>query len=193
MTANDAIKKIKIMLGIEKMQEQKSLADGTIVEANPAFEVGAQLSVVGEDGAMVPAPEGQHTLEDGVVVKVDAAGVITEIMEAEPVEAAKEEEKMEEIKEEVKVEEEMEVEPMVVAEVTQEIVSEIVEAIAPMVQDIVAMKEEIVEMKKQFAKFSAEPAAKPVKNNFNEVSTSVDKRLAVLAELRKQNKTKQTK
>lgn len=186
MTANEAIRKIKLALGLEKFAEQSSLADGTIIEANPALEIGAQLSIVGEDGALTPGPEGQHQLEDGRIVVLDAAGVIVEIMEAVAEEAAEDkeevkEEKMEEMPAEEIVEEAVDM-------VTEDLISAIVEAIQPMVQEMAKMKEEVVEMKQKFAAFSAEPAAKPVKNNFNAVATPTDKRLEILAQLRKTSK-----
>lgn len=192
MNAQDAIKKIKLMLGIEKFSEQKSLVDGTQVEANPAFEVGAQLSVVAEDG-LVPAPEGQHQLEDGLLLTVDAAGVIVEVSEVVSEDLEKEEEEMSEDedkdKEKMEKEEKEEMEEEVVEEITQDIVSEIVQVIAPLVEDIVKIKEDIEEFKKdfsaKFAKFSEEPAGKPVKNNFSAASSLVDKRIEKLAEIRK--------
>lgn len=189
MTANDAIKKIKLMLGIEKFSEQKSLIDGTLIEANPAFEVGAQLSVVAEDG-LVPAPEGQHQTEDGMLLTVDAAGVIVEISEVVSEDLEKEEEEMSEDEDKEKMEDKEEkMEEEVVEEITEDIVSEIVQVIAPLVEDIVKIKEDIEEFKKdfsaKFAKFSEEPAGKPVKNNFSAANTLVDKRIEKLAEIRK--------
>jgi hypothetical protein len=60
-----------------------------------ALEIGAALSVVGEDGEIVAAPDGQHELESGEIVRTEE-GVIVEILEAEPVDAEEEEEKIEE-------------------------------------------------------------------------------------------------
>ena len=70
------------------------LVDGTIVRYD-ALEVGAALSVVGEDGEIVAAPNGDHELESGEIVRTEE-GVIVEILEAEPVDAEEEEEKIEE-------------------------------------------------------------------------------------------------
>jgi hypothetical protein len=66
------------------------LVDGTIVRYD-ALEVGAALSVVGEDGEIVAAPDGQHELESGEIVRTEE-GVIVEILEpeAEPVDAEEE-------------------------------------------------------------------------------------------------------
>jgi hypothetical protein len=63
------------------------LADGTIVSFDK-LEVGGKLSVVTPDGE-IPAPVGEHELEDGTIVVVLEEGVIAEIkapeMEAEEV------------------------------------------------------------------------------------------------------------
>jgi hypothetical protein len=88
---------IKKLLFSEKTAEafvDAKLVDGTIVRYD-ALEVGAALSVVGEDGEIVAAPDGQHELESGEIVRTEE-GVIVEILEAEPVDAEEEEEKIEE-------------------------------------------------------------------------------------------------
>jgi hypothetical protein len=83
MTAQEAIAKIKIMLGTEKpAQEFKEakLADGvTIVTWEGELE-GAELMIVSEEGK-IPAPDGDHTLESGEVVTV-ADGKVTSVTEA---------------------------------------------------------------------------------------------------------------
>ena len=56
-----------------------TLVDGTKVEAEGDFEVGKPLFVITEAGERVPAPEGEHTTDSGIVVVVDAEGVITGI------------------------------------------------------------------------------------------------------------------
>ena len=53
------------------------LADGTIVSFDK-LEVGGKLSVVTPDGE-IPAPIGEHELEDGTIVVVLEEGVIAEI------------------------------------------------------------------------------------------------------------------
>lgn len=50
------------------------LADGTEIEVEE-LEVGKPVMVGGS-----PAPEGKHTLQDGTVISVDAAGIITEVV-----------------------------------------------------------------------------------------------------------------
>lgn len=79
------LSKIETILSGEKpleMAKEAKLQDGTIVASPSAeFEVGAELFVISEEGA-VPAPDGEHTLEDGTIVVV-SEGKITEIKEYE--------------------------------------------------------------------------------------------------------------
>ena len=86
------IKKLLFSETEEKFEDAK-LVDGTIVRYE-SLEIGAALSVVGEDGEIVPAPDGEHELESGDIVRTEG-GVIVEIMTPEPVaEEAEQEEEM---------------------------------------------------------------------------------------------------
>lgn len=86
MEAQEAIKRIKIALGMEKPEQEfkeAKLADGvTIVTWEGELE-GAELMLVTEEGK-IPAPDGSHTLESGEIVTVADGKVIS-------VESAKEE------------------------------------------------------------------------------------------------------
>ena len=88
------IKKLLFSETEEKFEDAK-LVDGTIVRYE-SLEIGAALSVVGEDGEVVPAPDGEHELESGDIVRTEG-GVIVEIMSPEPVAEEAEEEKEEEM------------------------------------------------------------------------------------------------
>jgi len=88
------IKKLLFSEAEEKFEDAK-LVDGTIVRYE-SLEIGAALSVVGEDGEVVPAPDGEHELESGDIVRTEG-GVIVEIMSPEPVEEEAEEEVEEEM------------------------------------------------------------------------------------------------
>lgn len=83
------IKKLLFSETEEKFEDAK-LVDGTIVRYE-SLEIGAALSVVGEDGEIVPAPDGEHELESGDIVRTEG-GVIVEIMTPEPVEEEAEQE-----------------------------------------------------------------------------------------------------
>ena len=91
---------IKKLLFSETTQEafvDAKLVDGTIIRYE-SLEIGATLSVVGEDGEIVSAPDGQHELESGEIVRTEE-GIIVEILEpeAEEVEEEAEDEKEEEM------------------------------------------------------------------------------------------------
>lgn len=92
MEANEAIKRIKIALGMEKPEQEfkeAKLADGvTIVTWEGELE-GAELMLITEEGK-IPAPDGSHTLESGEIVTV-ADGKVTSV------ESAKEEEEEAEV------------------------------------------------------------------------------------------------
>lgn len=100
MNAKEALTEIKKLLfaennKIEFALTEGKLEDGTLVKYDLEK---AEIYVVGEDGADVPAPVGEHKLESGEVIVVTEAGKIAEVKkaEAEPkveveVEAAKQE------------------------------------------------------------------------------------------------------
>lgn len=79
------IKGVQLSEVIEvKMAMEGVLADGTMVATpNEAFEVGAELYVIDSDGNPQPAPDGEHTLDNGMVL-VSVGGFITEVTEVAP-------------------------------------------------------------------------------------------------------------
>jgi hypothetical protein len=93
------IKKLLFSETTEEAFVDAKLIDGTIIRYE-SLEIGAALSVVGEDGEIVAAPDGQHELESGEVVRTEE-GVIVEVLEPEAEEEAKDEEKEEEMSAEV--------------------------------------------------------------------------------------------
>jgi hypothetical protein len=78
--------------------EDAKLQDGSIVRIEPAIEVGATVVVIGEDGETVPAPDAEHELESGVIIRTEG-GVVVEVLEPEaaPEEAEEVEEEMAEV------------------------------------------------------------------------------------------------
>ena len=90
------IKKLLFSETTEEAFVDAKLVDGTIVRVEPALEIGASVAVIGEDGETVPAPDGEHELESGEVVRTEG-GVIVEIMTPEPVEEEAGEDKEEEM------------------------------------------------------------------------------------------------
>ena len=82
MKANEAIKQIKTLLGLEVKLAQMKLADGVTTLEADAFEAGNEVSIVTEDGN-VPLPIGEYTLENGQVLYVEQEGIIKEVKEAQ--------------------------------------------------------------------------------------------------------------
>jgi len=121
------------------------LADGTMVNIEPALEVGAVVTVEVE-GEVAPMPNGEYPLADGTVVTV-AEGAITDIKEVE----AEEEEAME-----------TEATPEPVAEtVTEAKIRKIIESTETVFNEQFAkLTEELETVKAEFAKYKEEADTK---------------------------------
>jgi len=93
MDATKTLNKIMVALGMNQEEAtqvnlaEMKLEDGTMVEAE-TFEAGQSVFVITEDKERMAMPEGSYTLEDGKVMVVDAAGVITDVMESQTEEEA---------------------------------------------------------------------------------------------------------
>jgi hypothetical protein len=99
MNAKEALQEIKNLLFTENSKEKFALTDGKLEDGTAVkydLESG-EIYVVGQDGANMPAPVGEHKLESGEVIVVVEEGKIAEVKKAESepkveveVEAAKE-------------------------------------------------------------------------------------------------------
>ena len=153
MNLNEVFKKIEMALtsneeeAVEVQFASMRLANGVMLEAE-AFEAGQNVFLIGEDDEKVPAPVGEHELEDGRMLIITEEGIIAEIREAaaEAVEAEEqEEEKQEMAEEEIVVEAPEEVAPEL-----EQIVEAVVEAVAPALEEV---KEQVEEMKRMFEEY----------------------------------------
>lgn len=151
MNALDAIKQIRIMLGVDQVVEtaaiqmaKATLVDGTEVEVEGDFEVGKQLSVLTAEGP-IPAPEGVHETTEGLVVTVDAQGVITNIEEKEVEEVAAES-----------------------TELSEDFVKQIVDIIDNRFNEL---NNKLQNLNQEFSAFKNEPAGKKITNNLNETNS----------------------
>ncbi len=119
------------------------LADGTMVNIDPALEVGAMVTVEVE-GEVAPMPNGEYPLADGTVVTV-MEGAITDIKEVEAEE-----------------EEAMETEATPKAEtVTEAKIRKIIESTETVFNEQIAkLTEELETVKTEFAKYKAEADTK---------------------------------
>ena len=99
MNAKEALQEIKKLLFTENSKQEFALTDGKLEDGTAIkydLESG-EIYVVGQDGANMPAPVGEHKLESGEVIVVVEEGKIAEVKKAESepkveveVEAAKE-------------------------------------------------------------------------------------------------------
>ena len=103
----DLKNRIRVALGLDaetKLAVQEKLVDGTIVVSEAEMlEVGADISVLGEDGMTTLLAPGNYELENGTKIMVEVEGVIAEIEVAEVEEEVVEE--TPEVEEEVEEEE----------------------------------------------------------------------------------------
>ena len=196
MTVNDAISKLRVMLGaateevkevVETKMAEATLVDGTEVYTEGELQAGAILFVrAGEDASEDPfAPEGKHETTDGLLITVGESGEITNVEEK-----SGEEESVSE------AEESFEEEEVVVEEKKEFDVEGLLEGIAgmlePYTEEIKELKEELSVLTSRFNEVADEPAAKKVSNTFskeaiNKQSTSEARfeRLVALRQSRK--------
>lgn len=148
----------------EKKFVESTLIDGTVViNDEEVLEIGQKLYVVTEDGR-IDAPEGEHETVEGIIVTVDAEGIISDIKEKEEIET----------------------------EVEEVAVSEVVEAftlaIESLKSEIVSLRNDNNELKENFRKFSNQPAATPImdrKGFKSEAANNKATKMDRLAELRR--------
>ena len=199
MTVNDAITKLRVMLGASseevietpvQMEEDKkeeevsttmaeaTLVDGTMVYTEGELAVGATLYVSTEEEEDPFAPAGLHETSEGLLITVGENGEIASIEEKAAEETSEEEVTEEVMEEEVKEEKE---------EMSSE---ELLAAIAELVKEYRSeVKEEMEALTERFNAIADEPATKPVRNNFTkeaaDAKTKADARLETLIAIRK--------
>ena len=165
------LKEIKSVLGIELSEDtqevkveqsteateetklaQMTLENGTIIEAED-FAPEAEVFIVTEEDK-IALPVGEYALEDGMILVVEAEGIIKEIKEATSEEV---------VEEEVEAAEESDKEEMAYA--TKEELAEVksmIEEIKAMIKD----KEDMAAVEAQVKEeLSSTPAAAPLKHN----------------------------
>jgi len=153
-----------------------TLQDGTVVQIEPAVEVGAAVVVVLED-EVVPAPDGDHVLEDNTVITVEG-GLITNVQSPEDVE----DEAVEELDKETTVEAETkadrEAKKVIESIITEKQFSELVEKVENLEKESKFLKEENEaltalfnsnkkELGELFKELFAEPTEEPIKKQKN--------------------------
>lgn len=187
MTVNDAISKLRVMLGaateevkevnmeteevkeeVEIKAAEATLADGTEVYTEGALEAGAILFVrAGEGVSEDPfAPAGIHETTEGLLITVGENGEITAIEDQSPEVAASEEEKKEEVEMEEEIKEDIEVKKEFDAE---ELLEGVASLLLPYTEEIKELKAELSVLTSRFNEVADEPAnTNKVRNTFSE-------------------------
>lgn len=192
MKANEALTKIRVMLGMEPEVAPESielaeatLVDGTKVMVEGELVEGNILLVEVPDGDPIPAPEGIHETSDGKLITVAADGVIAAIEDAPSEEAPVEMESDEAVE---AVESAPESKPY-----DEAFLAEIAGMIAPLNDKISAIEAKFSALDKDFHQFRDEPAAERITNNLSIDTKAIkshadrqEQRMKTLVELRKQ-------
>jgi len=126
---------------VEEKMVEATLVDGTKItnKLDADFEVGQILYVITEAGESVPAPEGEHTTDSGIVVVVDAEGKITGISKPDG-----------------EKEGSMDMQAMF------EMLSSMVDGLEKLNANFASLKSQQETLESKFSKFSAEPAGNKV-------------------------------
>lgn len=127
---------------IEVKLMSMELADGTMINIEPALEVGAIVTVEVE-GVAAPIPNGEYPLADGTVIII-SEGAISEV-------------KAVEVEEE---EEAMETEVAPTETVTEAKIRKIIESTETVFAKVETLETELSEVKAEFAKYKAESDTK---------------------------------
>ena len=166
--------RIKVALGLDvetKLAIQEKLVDGTIVVSEAEMlEVGADISILGEDGMTTLLAPGSYELENGTKITVEVEGIISEIEVAEVEEEVVEEtpEVEEEVVEEEELSAEVVAEPMPKKiketteyefnkeEVIEEITNVVSELLAEAQKDVESIRAELSELRGENETLSSE-------------------------------------
>jgi uncharacterized coiled-coil protein SlyX len=195
MTLNDAITKLRVMLGAEaevatevKMADI-SLIDGTELFTEGELVVGAVLLVKVAEGEAPFAPAGMHETVDGMILTVGENGVI-EAIEEKVVEAAPATEAPA-TEEAPATDTQMAADPEALLAAIAELISGYQAEVAA---EVAQVNEEMKALTERFNAVAGSPAAKPVKRNFMEEASAAKEvelaRFNKLVALRKQNLNK---
>lgn len=153
---------------------QMNLENGTVLEAEEFAPENEVFILSGEE--RIPAPVGEHKLEDGRILVITEEGIIAEIKEEEAPATEEVEMQSEEaiaVAEEVASEVADEAADAISEEVSAAIEVAVAEALVPVVEEVAAemkkLREELASAKTEMAamekKFSSQSAARPIKHN----------------------------
>lgn len=155
-------KDMEMGMGEKKMADYKNeiaskLMDGTevkVLSKGDALSVGDEVLVKDAEGKFVPAPEGKHELEGGLVIYTDVKGFINELETKETEEEDDREEEMKTMFEAVST------------------MKSIVDELKSTISDL---KNENKELKERFNKFAAEPSVETITKKTENLSKTAKK------------------
>ena len=176
MKAQSVLNKILTELAqIRKVEfAQMALENGTILEAEEFAPENEVFILSGEE--RIPAPVGEHKLEDGKILVIVEEGIIAEIKEEEAPASEEVEMQSEEaiaVAEEVASDVAEEAADQISEDLSQAIEVAVAEALAPVVEEVAAemkkMREEMAAYKTEMSamekKFSSQSASKAIKHS----------------------------
>ena len=170
MTVNDAITKLKVMLGasqdtvVELNFAEATLVDGTEVYTEGELEPGAILFVRAGEGADEDpfAPSGVHETTTGLLVTVGENGEVQSVeQKGDELTPAEEQETFEEEEEKLEEEEKVEMD-------ADGMLTAIADLIKGYMEEVKEVKEELSFLTERFNSVADLPAAKKVSNTFSE-------------------------
>lgn len=170
MTVNDAITKLKVMLGasqdtvVELNFAEAELVDGTQVYTEGELEPGAILFVRAGEGADEDpfAPAGVHETTTGLLVTVGENGEVQSVeSKGDELTPSEEQETFEEEEEKLEEEEKVEMD-------ADGMLTAIADLIKGYMEEVKEVKEELSSLTERFNSVADLPAAKKVSNTFSE-------------------------
>jgi hypothetical protein len=188
-----SIKKIKELLKFSKkktykieMYAEAILDDARVIATDAeAFDIGAEVYVINDEGAVESLAEGIYTLQDGSKIRIDSesrvAGESEEVIEEEVIEEELKKEEMEEVVEKEEVVEAVTADPVIeeVAvkindatpdEVTDEISKDVISDLTTRIDDLENKLQEF-EAQPSSEGLKVSPSTKPVEVNLSKLST----------------------
>lgn len=202
MNAKEALKEIKILLGMEQREEvnteetveatftEAKLQDGTNVSYDK-LEIGSNFLIRTDAETSVPAPAGEYVLEDSTIIVVGPDNLITEVKMPEAtadeytdpneMPGEKPEDKPEDI------EEPDEKEMRIAA--CEDKIKKLEEAMTMLLGSFSEMSEEFSTQTQKIEELAKAPAAEPVhfakSTDDSKTETNAERRMRVLAEIKK--------
>lgn len=163
MDAKDTLNKVRTILGLDVILEEKLLENGTKFVAEK-FEGGNEVFIATDEDEKIPVPAGEYEMEDGLILVIKEDGLIDSIEEKE-----KEDEELEDKDDEMTYEENLEEEDEEMNETKYPTIEEF-EALKKMVEDLAGRleaEEEEEEMEEEKEEMKSELSQDPslIKHN----------------------------